>query len=65
MSGECEKCGDHTMDCECNEIRSRKEEFEADLKHLLRTLELLFHRKADHVDYVKSYKYFKDTWSPS
>jgi hypothetical protein len=44
MSGECEKCGDHTMDCECNEIRSRKEEFEADLKHLLRTLELLFHR---------------------
>lgn len=38
--------------------------FKRDLKNVLDTLENLCQGKADHFDYVKSYKYFIDTWAP-
>lgn len=38
--------------------------FERDLKNLLNNLEHLCQGKAEHVDYVKAYKYFVDSWSP-
>jgi len=38
--------------------------FERDLKNVLVTLEKLCQGKVDHVDYVKAYKYFVDTWNP-
>lgn len=38
--------------------------FERDLKNVLETLEKLCQGNADHVDYVKAYKYFVERWSP-
>lgn len=38
--------------------------FTKDLSHLLDTLEKLCQGNCDHVDYVKSYRYFTDTWGP-
>lgn len=38
--------------------------FEKDLAHLLDTLEKLWQGKCDHVEYIKAYRYFVETWCP-
>jgi hypothetical protein len=41
-----------------------EKEFKRDLSNLLHILEHLCQGHADHVDYVKAYKYFINTWAP-
>lgn len=38
--------------------------FEKDLCHLLNIQEQVFRGNVDHIDYVSSLQYFKDTWGP-
>ena len=41
-----------------------EEQFKRDLSNLLHTLEHVCQGYVDHVDYVKAYKYFINTWAP-
>jgi hypothetical protein len=41
MSGDCEKCGEHTLDCVCNQHECRCEKYITALKSIFRILDNL------------------------
>lgn len=53
MSGECDECGEHAVDCKCNEILSRLERVEKDLETFERYVQMLKEIKKDLKKCVK------------
>ncbi len=52
------------MEDEEDTEHSKRSLFLIDLQKLLSTLEGLCYSKINHIDYVKAYKSFIDTWGP-